>query len=98
MRQRSDYRCRPRAAVELLGKLSFNVEVTGAARLYRAASVWTAGLGVHGKLARFNSIGIAILIAQLTVTIAIDFTAQSFAVAIPHAHRSVTFDLTPEFV
>ena len=23
-----------------------NVEVTGAARLYRAASVWTAGLGV----------------------------------------------------
>ncbi|MDK9725398.1 MAG: hypothetical protein OEL88_10950, partial [Sterolibacteriaceae bacterium MAG5] len=23
---------------------SFNVEVTGAARLYRAASVWTAGL------------------------------------------------------
>jgi hypothetical protein len=40
------WRCRfrPRAAVELLGKLSFNVEVTGAARLYRAASVWTAGL------------------------------------------------------
>jgi hypothetical protein len=25
---------------------SFNVEVTGAARLYRAASVWTAGLGL----------------------------------------------------
>jgi hypothetical protein len=24
-----------------------NVEVTGAARLYRAASVWTAGLGVN---------------------------------------------------
>jgi hypothetical protein len=24
VRQRSDYRCRPRAAVELLGKLSFN--------------------------------------------------------------------------
>ena len=23
-----------------------NVEVTGAARLYRAASVWTAGLGI----------------------------------------------------
>jgi hypothetical protein len=25
---------------------SFNVEVTGAARLYRAASVWTAGLAI----------------------------------------------------
>jgi len=25
-----------------------NVEVTGAARLYRAAPVWTAGLGVFG--------------------------------------------------
>jgi hypothetical protein len=24
---------------------SFNVEVTGVARLYRAASAWTAGLG-----------------------------------------------------
>jgi hypothetical protein len=24
---------------------SFNVEVTGSARLYRVASVWTAGLG-----------------------------------------------------
>ncbi len=26
----------------------FNVEVTGAARLYRAASVWTAGLAFAG--------------------------------------------------
>jgi len=26
-------------------ELMHNVEVTGAARLYRAASVWTAGLG-----------------------------------------------------
>jgi hypothetical protein len=26
---------------------SFNVEVTGAARLYRAASVWTAGLAAY---------------------------------------------------
>jgi uncharacterized membrane protein len=24
----------------------YNVEVTGAARLYRAATVWTAGLGI----------------------------------------------------
>jgi hypothetical protein len=32
---------------------SFNVEVTGAARLYRAASVWTAGLGlVHQRKRR----------------------------------------------
>ena len=29
--------------------LTPNVEVTGAARLYRAASVWTAGLGVAGS-------------------------------------------------
>ena len=38
---------------------SFNVEVTGAARLYRAASVWTAGLGlvesVGGKAAGLNT-------------------------------------------
>jgi hypothetical protein len=27
-----------------------NVEVTGAARLYRAASVWTAGLGLFAVL------------------------------------------------
>ena len=27
-------------------KQTVNVEVTGAARLYRAASVWTAGLGL----------------------------------------------------
>jgi hypothetical protein len=27
--------------------LTGNVEVTGAARPYRAASVWTAGLGVY---------------------------------------------------
>jgi len=27
------------------GKCTLNVEVTGAARLYRAAPVWTAGLG-----------------------------------------------------
>ncbi len=26
-----------------------NVEVTGAARLYRAASVWTAGLGLGAR-------------------------------------------------
>ena len=29
-----------------------NVEVTGAARLYRAASVWTAGLGIAAKVSR----------------------------------------------
>jgi hypothetical protein len=27
--------------------VTHNVEVTGAARLYRAASVWTAGLGTQ---------------------------------------------------
>ena len=36
---------RPEAEVGCQGKRTFNVEVTGAARLYRAASVWTAGLG-----------------------------------------------------
>ena len=37
---------RPKAVVGELGKRTFrNVEVTGAARLYRAASVWSAGLG-----------------------------------------------------
>ena len=36
---------------------SLNVEVTGAARLYRAASVWTAGLGVW--LVTCNSFPIA---------------------------------------
>ena len=43
-----------------------NVEVTGAARLYRAASVWTAGLGVvnslnlyeHGTIGSATRIGI----------------------------------------
>ncbi len=27
--------------------MAINVEVTGAAQLYRAASVWTAGLGIY---------------------------------------------------
>jgi hypothetical protein len=31
--------------------LTANVEVTGAARLYRVASVWTAGLGIIGSRA-----------------------------------------------
>ncbi len=34
--------------------VKFNVEVTGAARLYRAASVWTAGLGVATSLAGYT--------------------------------------------
>ena len=33
-------------------KKQANVEVTGAARLYRAASVWTAGLGIAAKVSR----------------------------------------------
>ena len=33
-------------ATRILLFMGANVEVTGAARLYRAASVWTAGLGV----------------------------------------------------
>lgn len=40
---------RPVAAVELLGKQSFNAEVTGTARLYRAASAWISGLDVLPK-------------------------------------------------
>jgi len=35
--------------------LPFNVEVTGVARLYHAASVWTAGLTVPLSLTRFFS-------------------------------------------
>lgn len=42
-------RFRPGAAVELWGKQSFNAEVTGAARLYRAASAWISGLDVLPK-------------------------------------------------
>ncbi len=40
---------RPVAAVELWGKQSFNAEVTGTARLYRAASAWISGLDVLPK-------------------------------------------------
>jgi hypothetical protein len=36
---------RPKAEVDAMEKRTFtNVEVTGAVRLYRTASVWTAGL------------------------------------------------------
>lgn len=37
---------RPEAVVASGEKRTFNVKVTGAARPYRAASVWTAGLGI----------------------------------------------------
>jgi hypothetical protein len=38
-----------------------NVEVTGAARLYRAASVWTAGLGVTPNAVLFDQNGTTIV-------------------------------------
>jgi hypothetical protein len=50
----ADIRRRITAAIDL-GDEGHNVEVTGAARLYRAASVWTAGLGAvlrHGPASR----------------------------------------------
>ena len=34
-----------------------NVEVTGAARFYRAASVWTAGLGIARRLDDASKVG-----------------------------------------
>ena len=40
---------RPRAAFAQPIEQSLNVEVTGAARLHRAVSVWTAGLGNGGS-------------------------------------------------
>ena len=47
---------RPGVADRQTGKQSFNVEVTGAARLYRAASVWTAGLALCMMKKQQNSL------------------------------------------
>lgn len=59
---------RPNAAAERFGKLSFNVvEVTGAGRLYRAASVWTAGLGLGLpiRLPFVGSVGVCGAVEQM---------------------------------
>ena len=42
---RKGYNVRKGDELKMRGEKVHNVEVTGAARLYRAASAWTAGLG-----------------------------------------------------
>ena len=58
-----------------------NVEVTGAARLYRAASVWTAGLGALFRFAFLVNLGLADL-ANSIMTIRFCFVSMEIGKAL----------------
>ncbi len=67
-----------------------NVEVTGAVRLYRAASVWTAGLGGLFRLGLFVDLGLAYL-ANSIMTIGFCFVPMKVRKTLFNLARLASF-------
>ena len=67
-----------------------NVEVTGAARLYRAASVWTAGLGTRLRFVFLVDLGLADL-ANSIMTIRLCFVSMKIRKALVGLARLAYF-------
>lgn len=83
---RGSGRSRHFADFQISGYLSFNVEVTGAAQLYFAASVWTAGLGsgsnkrcLHKPTkAKERSLGKILVVTDAWVDVSVEILTTKF--------------------
>jgi hypothetical protein len=64
--------------------LGANVQAQGRGAALSRSVPWSEGLGFAGKLTRPYSIGVSILIAQLSVPIAVNLSAQPIAVVVSH--------------